>query len=191
MIEVVLKYLAQIHPIPAELEADLIKYAIVKTHPANTYILKQGNVANYACFVINGLARSYYLKDNGEEVTTKFIPQKSIITSIFSFYGRKPGVEYIITTEPTTLACYHYDDIQILFKKHPAFNYIMRVVTENYLYFLEVEVYNLRKKSAEDKYRFFEKHFPDLLQRVHQKHIASYLGLTTETLSRIRAIRVK
>jgi CRP/FNR family transcriptional regulator, anaerobic regulatory protein len=190
MIDIVLQYLRNIYPISAELESDFRKYAIVKTHPPNTFILKEGNIANYACFVIKGLARSYYLKGNGEEVTTKFIPENGIITSIFSFYSRKPGNEYIITTEETTLACFHYNDIQTLFHQHPSFNFIMRVVTENYLYFLEVEVYNQRKQSAEDKYRFFEKHFLGLLQRVPQKYIASYLGITTETLSRIRAKRI-
>jgi hypothetical protein len=61
-----------------------------------------------------------------------------------------------------------------------------RVITEQYLFFAEIELYNLRKQKAEDRYRFFEKHFPDLLQKVPLKYIATYLGMNLETLSRIR-----
>lgn len=64
---------------------------------------------------------------------------------------------------------------------------IGRVITEKYLYMLEIEVYNLRKQSATDRYRFMEKHFPDLLQRVPLKYLATYMGMNLETLSRIRA----
>ncbi len=76
--------------------------------------------------------------------------------------------------------------MQFLFSKHFEFNYIIRVIAEKYLYCLEVEIYNRRKPLAEDRYAFFQKHFPHLLQRVALKDIASYLSMTTETLSRIR-----
>ena len=59
------------------------------------------------------------------------------------------------------------------------------VITEKYLYFLEMELYNLRKTKAKGRYRFFVKYFPQLLQRVPIKHIAIYLGMNLEILSRI------
>jgi hypothetical protein len=80
-----------------------------------------------------------------------------------------------------------FDDLQYLYKNYPAFNYIGRVITEQYLYILEIEVYNLRKQKAEDRYRFIVKHLPDLLQRVPLKYLATYLGMNLETLSRVRA----
>ncbi len=76
--------------------------------------------------------------------------------------------------------------MQYLYKTYPAFNVIGRVITEQYLYMLEIEVYNLRKSKAEDRYHFIVKHFPHLLQRVPLKYIATYLGMNLETLSRIR-----
>ncbi|MBL0200760.1 MAG: Crp/Fnr family transcriptional regulator [Chitinophagaceae bacterium] len=117
---------------------------------------------------------------------TKFLAEKSIITSIFSFYSRKPGNEYIVTLEDTVVACLHYEDMQQLLKKHPTYNYIIRDITEKYLYFLEIKLYNMRKPLAEDRYNFFIKHFPHLLQRIALKDIASYLGMSVETLSRVR-----
>ncbi len=76
--------------------------------------------------------------------------------------------------------------MQEMYRNYFGFNVIGRVVTERYLYFLEIELYNLRKIKAEDRYRFFVKHFPRLLQRAPLKHIATYLGMNLETLSRIR-----
>jgi CRP-like cAMP-binding protein len=142
-------------------------------------------IANYASFVLKGIVRSYYVKD-GEEITTKFLQETSTITSIYSFYSRKPGNEYIMALEDTTLASFHYDNMQKLYKDHLSFNVIGRVITERYLYFSEIELYNLRKTKAEDRYQFFVKHYPELMQRVPLKYIATYLGMNLETLSRIR-----
>ena len=61
------------------------------------------------------------------------------------------------------------------------------MIAERYLYMLEIEVYNLRKQKAEDRYKFIVKHIPQLSQRVPLKHLATYLGVNVERLSRIRA----
>jgi len=81
----------------------------------------------------------------------------------------------------------HYDHMQYLYKTYPEFNVIGRVITERYLYMWEIEVYNLRKQKAEDRYKFIVNHFPHLLQRVPLKYLATYLGVNLETLSRVRA----
>lgn len=170
------------------LTEDLYKYGAVKRYKKDDIILQSGIVANHASWVLKGAVRSYYIRDE-EEVTTKFLQEGSTITSIYSFYSRKPGNEYIVALEDTALACYHYDHMLEMYAKHAEFNFIGRVVTERFLYFLEIELYNLRKTKAEDRYHFFVKHFPQLLQRAALKHIATYLGMNLETLSRVRAKR--
>ena len=181
----VIDYCNSIYPMPDELVSDLLKYSVIKEYKKDEFILKEGIVSNYTSWILKGLTRSYYLKDT-EEVTTKFLWEGAAITSVYSYYSRKPGNENIIALEDTTLASIHYDHMQYLYKKHPAFNFIGRVITEKYLYMLEIEVYNLRKQKAEDRYQFIVKHFPHLLQRVPLKHLATYLGMNLETLSRIR-----
>ena len=178
-------YCKTIHPISENLEAALIKHSKVKEYKSGEFILKQGMIANHACFVVSGLARSFYLKGS-EEVTTKFLGESSLITSIYSFYSRKPGQENIVALENTKLICVHYNTMQKLFKEHMEFNTIVRVITERYLLSSEIEIYNLRNQSAEERYRFFLKHHPTLLQRVQLKYIASYLDMSVETLSRMR-----
>lgn len=187
IIQPVIDYWNSIYPMPPELVADIHKLVKVKTYKKGAMLLVPGKVANYACFIMEGLVKSYYVReDDITEVTTKFLFEKSIITSIFSFYSRQPGNEYIVAMEDTMVSCLHYDDMQLLLKKHPTYNYIIRIITERYLFFLEVELYNMRKPLAEDRYHFFLKHFPHLLQRLALKDIASYLGMSMETLSRVR-----
>jgi CRP-like cAMP-binding protein len=184
-----LHYCHAICPLPHELEEDIVRHAEIKEYKKNEMVLKAGQVGNHASFVLQGLIRSYYLKDE-EEITTKFLQPGSTITSIYSFYSRKPGNEYIVALDDTQLASFHFDHLQMMYKKHPLFNMIGRVITERYLFFLEIEMYNMRKQKAEDRYQFFIKHFPELLQKVPLKYIATYLGMNLETLSRIRGKKV-
>ena len=185
MLSPVIDYFNSITPLPPELVDDIIKYAVIKEYKKNEFILKAGKVSNYTSWIIKGLTRSYYVKDI-EDITTKFLWDGAPITSVYSYYSRKPGNENIVALEDTTLASLHYDHMQYLYKTYPAFNVIGRVITEQYLYMLEIEVYNLRKQKAEDRYQFIVKHFPHLLQRVPLKYLATYLGINLETLSRIR-----
>jgi CRP-like cAMP-binding protein len=186
-IQRVIDYWNGIYEMPEALINDINSVVKVRTYRKGEVLLVPGNVANYASFILEGLVKSFYtMDDEVTEVVTKFLFEGTIITSIFSFYSRQPGNEYIVALEDTTVASLHYDAMQDLFKNHPVFNTIIRVTTERYLFFLEVELYNMRKPLAEDRYRFFLKHFPHLQQRLALKDIASYLGMTMETLSRVR-----
>ena len=186
MLAPVLDYFNSIIPLSAELLHEIEHYAVIKEYKKGAFILKDGKVSNYTSWILKGLVRSFYLRD-GEEITTKFLWDGAPITSVYSYYGRKPGNENIVSVKDTFLASLRYDHMQYLYKTYPEFNTIGRVITEKYLYMWEIEVYNLRKQKAEDRYKFIVKHFPHLLQRVPLKHLATYLGVNLETLSRIRA----
>ncbi len=185
MISPVIDYFNSITPLPEALVSDILERAVVREYKKEEFILKAGKISSHTSWILKGLIRSYYEKD-GEEITTKFLWEGAPITSVYSYYNRKPGNENIVAMEETTLASLHYDDMQYLYETYPAFNVIGRVITEKYLYMLEIEVYNLRKQKAEDRYQFIVKHFPHLLQRVPLKYLATYLGMNLETLSRIR-----
>ena len=90
MITPVIDYFNSIYPMPDELVEDLYKLAIIREFNKNDLILKEGQVSNHTSWILKGLVRSYYVKDV-EEVTTKFLWEQATITSVYSYYSRKPG----------------------------------------------------------------------------------------------------
>jgi len=186
MIEKLVARLNGLHPMSKELTDRIISITRINTYPKRTVLLKEGEVNNHICMVINGLARSYYLNE-GKEITSRLMDEGFIITSWISFYTRKPGNEFIETLEDTTLSCVHYNDIQQLYDEFPEFNIIGRKQVEYAFYLSELRTRMLRKHTAEEKYKFFLDNHPNLMQRVSLKHIATYLGMNEETLSRTRS----
>lgn len=180
-----IKGVNNIYPLSDELKAALLKYYEVIEVPKKTELLRAGQTCDYVYFVIEGLVRSYYLKE-GEEICSRFMDEQHIVISINSFYTRKPGYEFIETVEPCTLARIHHDSLQRIYKEHIEFNYIARVWTEHYCSMSEERLYLLRRQNAKERYLFFMENYPQLIQRLPLKYIASYLGMNLETLSRIR-----
>ncbi|MBA4198639.1 MAG: Crp/Fnr family transcriptional regulator [Chitinophaga sp.] len=182
----IIEYCKLIYPISKKFEEALLESINIKILQSGDFFLKPGMVANYACLVTTGFLRSYYLKDE-EEITTKFLAPDAVVTSIYSFYTRQPTNEFITAITETELECFHYNKLQDLLNRFPEFNVIVRKITEQYLVFSEIEIFNLRKQSAEERYRFFLKHHSQILQVAPLKYIASYLSMNLETLSRVRS----
>ena len=158
----------------------------IKEFPKKQLLLQEGQVADYAYFVVKGLARAYYITD-GKEITTRFMDEGFIITSWISFYKREPGYEFIETLEDCVLAAMHYRDLQKLYSDIIEFNIIGRKLAEHFFFLAEQRTQMLRKHTADEKYQFFLHQHPDLLQRIPLKYIATYLGMNEETLSRVRS----
>lgn len=185
MLQDFLRHINTIYPVQEALQSDLMQYAEIIELPRRTCILRDGQTADYVWMVLQGLLRSYYLKD-GTEICSSFMQEQHLIVSVNSFYSRQPGYEFIETLEDTILARIHYDRLQQLYKDHLSFNYIVRVLTERYTMLSEERLFLLRKQTAEERYSHLLLHDPGLLQRVPLKYIASFLGMNLETLSRIR-----
>jgi CRP-like cAMP-binding protein len=186
MIEKLIQRLNGLHPMSEALADKIRSIATITDHPRKAFILQEGQTCNSACLVLEGLTRSYYINE-GREVTSRFMDEGSIITSWMSYYEQKPGNEYVEALEDTTLACVSYKSIQELYKEFPEFNIVARKQVEHAFYLAEQRTQMLRKHTAEEKYKFFIDNHPTLLQKVALKHIATYLGMSEETFSRIRS----
>ncbi len=185
MLSPLFNFISNIKPISNELKELLAQKLEIIEVPKKTLLLREGQTCNHIHVVVSGLLRMYYMKD-GEEVCSRFIDESLMAISVKSFYSRQPGDEYIETLEPCILARIHKDELELIYKEHDEFNYIARVITEQYFIRSEERQYLLRKQSAEERYLYFMDNYPHLLQRVPLTYIASYIGLTLETLSRIR-----
>ncbi|OWP62271.1 Crp/Fnr family transcriptional regulator [Hymenobacter amundsenii] len=177
-----------IHPLSPELEAELRRLVRPEIVPAHTNLLAPGSVAQRLYFLETGLLRSYYLKE-GREVTSWFMPEGNFVVSILSFFSRQPSHEYLNALEDCRLWSLSHAQVQALYQQFPVFNFIGRVLTERYYVLSEQRALHLRMLPAAERYERLLQDFSDILQRVPLKLLASHLGLTAETLSRLRARR--
>lgn len=180
-----LQYINNLIPLSDALKERLESRLEIIPIRRNEVILKAGQRCDHISFVLSGLFRTYYLKD-GEEICSRFIPENQICFSVISFYTRKPSYEFIAAIESSTLARIHSDDLEKIYLDFPEFNYVTRKWTEHYCSMSEQRLLLLRGQSTEERYNLFLDMYPGLSNRVPVKYIATFLGMNTETLSRVR-----
>jgi CRP-like cAMP-binding protein len=149
------------------------------------FLLKQGQVISGLFLLEKGLVRAYFIKKD-KEVNAWFGMENMFIGSILPLYTKTPSFENIQFLEDAIVYSIAVDDLNELYKKHPELNIIGRKLAEELCVVLEERITSLHTESAEERYQSLIRTFPDLLQRINLGHIASFLGITQETLSRIR-----
>jgi CRP-like cAMP-binding protein len=162
----------------------IIKYDSVNR---NSLLMEKGKVSDHMAFILNGYARTYYVDAAGKEMTTHFHWEYSLLVSPRSFFGRQPVDYYTIAMEKMDGLYVHHQDMIRFMKKHPRFESIIKDIFRDAIPDISDHVKLLQMVSAEERYEYFIRTQPDVIKRVPQKHIATYLGMTSETLSRVRA----
>ncbi|MDR6516664.1 Crp/Fnr family transcriptional regulator [Chryseobacterium camelliae] len=175
-----------IYPINDLLKEDIIKNSEVLEVPKKTNLLKSGDKSNAIYFIISGTARIYYLDKEGKESNTWFLFENDLLISVYSFYTGNSSFEYIETLDDCKLISLKRELLNYLYNKYMEFNFVGRKLTEYYYMRNELQANELRMLSAKERYERLLERNPALFQRVSLSHIASYLGISRETLSRIR-----
>lgn len=175
-----------IYPLSNELRVDIIKNSEILKVPKKTKLLNSGEKSNAIYFLISGTARIYYLDKQGKESNTWFLFENELLISVYSFYTGNPSFENIEALDDCKLISVKRDRLDYLYNKFLEFNFLGRKLTEHYYMRNEIQANELRMLSAKERYERLLERNPSLFQRVSLSHIASYLGISRETLSRIR-----
>jgi CRP-like cAMP-binding protein len=149
-------------------------------------ILQQNNYAQYLYFVEQGILHNYYYHD-GKQVSSWFYSEYSFVTAWNSFYTKKASFEEIECLEDCVLYRISYSNFQKLITEHPQFGNFARLLAESMLSFIDEFSKGWAFLPAKKKYEITLDLFPDIEQRVKLGLIASFLGISQETLSRIRS----
>lgn len=158
----------------------------LKTIRKNEHIIYPGTKNYPILFVYRGLLRTYYLSEDGSEKNKSFAVENTIGGPISAFVLELPVVYGVQALEPSTLLLAQYSDFAALFNQHPVFDRLGRKLSEQTMIRKELRERSFLLNDAKERYCDFIKHNPDLVQRLAQYHIASYLGISEVSLSRLK-----
>lgn len=148
------------------------------------FLLKAGQIANRMFCIESGLILCYRNVEDKKIVSGLRKEGDFLIPA--DFYSQTRSPEYILTLENCTLYTLNHSYIQSALRDFPEFNFHMRVLLENNARFTEEFLHILRAHNAYAKYRWLIEHFSDLSKRVPAKHLASFIGITEQSLNRIK-----
>jgi len=160
------------------------QWSVKKDH----LLLKENTVSDYIYFIEKGVARIYYYK-NGKEITEWIALDGQFFLSITSFFQRIPSHLIIQTIESSEVFGIHHDDFMKLADKYHDIERLLRKMVTSSLILSQVRMDSIQFESAQQRYERLLQTTPQIVQRVPLTYIASFLGITLETLSRIRSQR--
>ncbi|OJJ19078.1 hypothetical protein BKI52_19880 [marine bacterium AO1-C] len=161
-------------------------YFIKEEVPKNTLVLSDGQTCRKLYFLERGTLRTFYYHME-RDITSWFYKEGNFMSSWYSFYNQQPGFEYIETLEDTVFWSVSHQKYQQLLQASFEFQQFGRLLAEEQVAFIDYYSKGYMFLSAREKYNLLIEYFPDIELRVKLGHIASYLGISQETLSRIRA----
>lgn len=171
----------------SEAEQEFItNYLTVKKLRKRQYLLQEGDVCKAVAFVEKGSLRLYYVNEDGSECVVAFALEGAFITDLYSFYTNEPSIYSIDAIEDSELVLITKSASEELRKLSPKYQeFIFHETSAAYIE-LQKRITSTISLSLEERYKELTTLYPDIIQRVPQHMIASYMGLTAETLSRVR-----
>lgn len=150
------------------------------------YLLQEGDVCKYIAFVTKGILRSYSIDDKGNEHILQFAFENWWISDMHSYFTNEPSIYTIDAIEDTEMLLITNSAKEQLLQQIPKMERYFRILFQNNIIAIQNRLVCSLSQSAEEKYRKMNDDYPAIIQRVPQHMIASFLGITPETLSRIR-----
>jgi len=157
-------------------------------YPKGHFLLQEGSISHYLYYVSKGAVRIFYHKQD-REVTEWLTLDSTFFFSIRSFFERTPSRLSIHLLEPSELFVLHHDDLMRFCEQHHEAEKLLRRMVTRSLILSQIRMESIQFETAQQRYQNLVARNPDIVQRVSLAHIASFLGITQETLSRVRGHR--
>ncbi len=181
-----LDYLSKFVPLTNdEFEQLLLPVILIRKFDKKELITKAGEVENYFNFIVKGLARKYYKKGR-HEINTQISLEGHLLVSQESFHSRLPSEYFIETIEPTTVVSIAHDDLEKVYAASHRMEHLARLLITYAMVLKDRWQIQLVKITSRERFLNFVSRNPALMQRVHQKYLASYLNIKPETFSRFK-----
>jgi CRP-like cAMP-binding protein len=190
MYELFFKKFKEKVPLTAEEEEHIKSYLTPKKLRKKQYLLQEGDVCKMMAFVEKGILREYLVDDGGEHII-QFALEGWTISDLFSFLTGEPATYNIDALEDSEVMIITKTAHEELLQTQPKYETYIRLLITNAYIALQKRLTSVISTPVADQYTVFTQMYPDIVQRVPQHMIASYMGLTPETLSRVRKKLVK
>lgn len=168
------------------MKKELADRIALKVFRKGELVLDADSVCTKSYFIQKGLMRIYFIKD-GKEITEYFSAENEWVNSPRSFRQQKVDIYYIDTLEQTECWCLHVKDLVFLFDNFPEMERYARLSMGTAFGHYMERITSMRFTTAKEKYQHFCETYQDIYHRIPLGMVSSYLGITQETLSRIRA----
>ena len=165
-------------------EAEIVRFKKGET------VIKMGSICNYLFLIEQGMLRNFYYDQKGKDITHWFSSEGMIVTSPPSFFKREPSFFEIQALEDTVVKAISYIQFEQALEHSQALERFARKLVTEVMITLGRKVIDLQTQSAAHRYDALLISHPDIFQRANLGHIAGYLGITQQTLSKIRASKL-
>jgi len=174
-----------------EAEEYLFSISTKKTFPKETVLIQQGQNVSKIYFVTDGCLRSYCIDKNGKEHTLQFSIKNWWISDYIAIHNNESATLTVECLKKSTVIEFNAEKLNSIFTPFPEFEPFLRNLLERHVVSLYKRILNQLQLTASERYDLFLEQYPDIEQFTRNYHIASYLGITQESLSRIRVEKNK
>lgn len=185
MLELLQQYVSAYVTLTPEEFSLLAGKITVRTFDKRVVLLRAGEVEKHMNFVVSGLVRMYFYKGR-TEVITNIAREKDLVSASSSFLSGKPSNYYLETLEPTTLLSLTREDLDLIYARINRVERLGRELTTQFVLQKEEWEYECMRLDTRERFLHFVEKNPELMQRVPQKYLASYLNMKPETFSRLK-----
>ncbi|OYQ46491.1 Crp/Fnr family transcriptional regulator [Flavobacterium cyanobacteriorum] len=165
---------------------EFLSYFTVKEVKKKQFLIQPDFVARHRSYVVKGAFRAFIVSADGQEHTIHLAIEDWWVSDMNSYYFQQPARMFVVALEDSTILQLNFEDEQLLKKKNHNYESYFRILAESTSAFLQRRIMTGLTMTAEERFNEFEQKYPLISQRVPQYVLASFLGMTTVYLSRLR-----